>query len=497
MKKFKRLSLFLCLTVLLQCILLPASATETTVPAESTEAVNTEIPFGSVSILNGCRTIEGMVPLGGSERRLASSQAAFVYEKNTGTVIYSYNPDMKLSPGTLTKIVTALVAIENCELDEVVTCSEGIQSRVPGSSLKMSPNLKSGEQLTVEDLLHGLLLLSANDAAVALAEHVAGTTDAYREMMNQRVKQMGCFNTEFGNISGLDTATSYTTARDMAKIVTEATKNETFAEIFGEVEYTVPATNMVETERKFYTTNYLMDQHNISQFYDDRVKGGLASYTELSGASLACTAENDRGANSLSLVCVTLGGTRIYNEEETWRVDTYGNFDEMVELIKYAFESFKVNRIIYEGMSLSQFSVIDGESYAVGQPFENIDSAVPIDASMDNLYMNYKVREEGLTAPIAKDELIATMEVWYRNSCVAEAEVFSMGDVKAASNTGVDIRTTATRDDSDSSGFLSVLGTICVIILGLAMAYLAFNAYMRSRMRARRRKRREARRRNR
>lgn len=82
------------------------------------------------------------------------------------------------------------MAIENSNLDDIVTCSDGIQSKVPGSSLKMKPNLKSGEQLTVNDLLHGLLMIGANDAAVALAEHVAGTTERFKEMMNDRVKQM-------------------------------------------------------------------------------------------------------------------------------------------------------------------------------------------------------------------------------------------------------------------------------------------------------------------
>ena len=94
-----------------------------------------------------------------------------------------------MTTGTLAKIVTALVAIENSNLDDIVTCSDGIQSKVPGSSLKMKPNLKSGEQLTVNDLLHALLMIGANDAAVALAEHVAGTTDRFKEMMNDRVEK--------------------------------------------------------------------------------------------------------------------------------------------------------------------------------------------------------------------------------------------------------------------------------------------------------------------
>ena len=499
MKKSKFLSLILSVILLLQCLMIPASAVGKEIPQETTDSgqaspfpqQNAEMPFGSVCIMNGCRTIDGMAPLGGSDRRLDTALAAFAYEVTTGTVVYAYNPDIKVSPGTLTKIVTALVAIENSELDEVVTVRDGIQSRVPMSSQTMDPNLKSGEKLTVEDLLHALLLTSANDAAVALAEHVAGSTQTFLEMMNNRVRQIGCFGTEFGNISGLETAVSFTTARDMAKIVVEATRNETFATIFGTTTYTVPATNMVE-ERKLITTNYLSDVSIIPQFYDRRVTGGLASYSAGSGASVVSTSSH----NNMTYVCVVMGATREY-AENGWSVLSYGNFNEMAELMKYVYNNFKANRIIYEGMSLMRFPVADGECQVVGQPFVDIDSIVPADASMDNLIMKSTVVGGGLSAPIAKDQLIATVEVWYRNSCLTEIELFAMGDVKRYDSTGVSIHDAAVKKDTDGAGILSIIGTVCVILLGIAILYLTYNSYMRSRIRARRRRRRAERRRSR
>ena len=116
---------------------------------------------------------------------------------------------------------------------------------------------------------------------------------------------------------------------------------------------------------------------------------------------------------------------------------------------------------------------------------------------MNNLQMNYKIVDGGLRAPIEEGQLIATLEIQYRNSVMLEAEVYAVSAVKSADDTGVTIRSTAVRSDSDDSGIGSVIGVISVLILGLAAAYLAFNAYMRSKMRARRRKRRAARRRNR
>jgi len=218
----------------------------------------------------------------------------------------------------------------------------------------------------------------------------------------------------------------------------------------------------------------------------------MQSYHEDTGASIACTAEY----NGMQFVAVVLGAVRTF-AENGWQPLNYGNFNEVSELLDYGFDNFKVNRIIYEDMALSQFVVNGGESYVVGEAKVDIDSVVPKSAHMNNLQMNYKIVDGGLRAPIQEGQLIATLEVQYRNSVMTEVEVYAVSAVKAMDNTGVTIRSTAVRSDSDDSGILSVIGTISVIILGLAIAYLAFNSYMRSKMRARRKKRRAARRRSR
>ena len=509
MKKRKLLSVLLCAVIVISCFSRPAAAltpvlTEpvevTDHPEETTQQqVNSNgmqltssaahLPFGMASIQQGCRTIDGIMPLAGSERRLATSQGVFAYEAKTGTVIYSYNPDVKLSTGTLSKIVTALVVIENTELDDVVTCSEGIQSKVPGSSQKV--HLKSNEKLKVEDLLYCLLLQSANDAAVALAEHVAGTTTAFVELMNHRVKQMGCTSTEFGNISGLDTAVSFTTARDMARIMAEASENKTFVRISGTTKYTVPATDLAE-ERDLLTTNYMIDNSVIPQFLDDKVKAGLASYSEASGANLACMAEY----KNMKLICVVMGALRVFDEEETWKATNYGNFDEMQELLNYIYTGFKVNRILYDGQALNQFSVIDGESDVVGGPYINYDTVLPVDCNMDNLYMEYTAVQGGYTAPIKKGEMIATVAVKYRNSYVAEAEIYSLNAVVNSKDSDVDIRSTAAKTENDLEGVLGFVGSVAVLIGGVFGLYLIYNAYRRTRRRIQRRRRRASRRRS-
>lgn len=498
MKKLKCICLILSALLLVQSVLVPAAAeaeTMQTNPTETEQALTPlteELPFGTVCVQKGCRTINGMAPLAGSEKKLETAQSVFLYETNSDTVVYAYNPDLKLHPGTLAKIVMALIVVENCGMDDLVTVTEGIQSYVPAGVNKVqSESLKSNEEIKVRDLLYSLLLINANDAAVALAHHVSGTTAAFLELMNKRVKQMGCTNTEFGNVSGLYTAVSNSTARDMARIVMEAIKNENFKEIFGAKSYQIPDTNMVQGRKEFKTQNYMIDDSTLQDFYDGRVTGGFASYYESYGASIVCTAEY----KNMNFVAVILGATRTF-AENGWQPVNYGNFNEMSSLLEYAFNSFKINRIIYEDMALSTFKVNGGECNAVGQANVNVDSVVPVNAQMKNIQMNYKAVGGGLSAPIKKDQLIATLEVVYRTSVLAEVEVYAMSDVKPTDKTGVTIRSTAVEGSKAPSGFLSTLGTICVIVLGVAIAYMTFNAYMRTRIRARRKKRRSQRRRS-
>ena len=368
MKKIRITSFALCLTFLLQCLLFPAAAETLATDPVGSASVQSMIPqeteppaFGTVCIQKGCRTINGKNPLAGSDPRLATAQSVFLYEITTDTVIYAYNPDTPVHPGSLAKIMLAMVVLEHCKMDDKVTVTEGIQSYIPVGSNNMatqdgkSERLKSNEQMTVGDLLYGVILLNANDAAVALAHHVSGTTGEFLKLMNNRAKQLGCTNTEFGNISGLYTAVSTSSGRDMAKILREAMKNEDFATIIKTTEHTIPATD-VSKERVIRTQNYLISDRDIQDFYNKNVTGGMQSYHEDTGASIACTADY----NGMQFIAVVLGAVRTF-AENGWQPLNYGNFNEVSELLDYGFNNFKVNRLVYEGMALSQFVVNGGE----------------------------------------------------------------------------------------------------------------------------------------
>lgn len=497
MKKISALSMLLCLALLVQMLCIPAFATdtETTVPTdpgptlpESLPPVSVpDVPYGAATISNGCRSLDGQVALAGDEKILETAQSAFVYELNTGTIIYNYNEDLTLSPGALAKILTAIVAMEQAELTEQVTISTAGYTAIAGT---LNASLKQDEVMTLDDLLHCMIMRLANDAAVSIAEHVAGTEANFVAMMNAMAKEIGCTDTVFVNCHGLEAAGQHTTARDMARILQYAMRNSTFRELFACQSYTVAATNRTEKARNLVSLNYLMEETAATKFNYEGVTGGLATYASTSGASIACTAEKE----GLSLLIVLMGAKRTYVGNKT---NYYGNYEEVWDLLDYGLDNFKVCRLLHNGQSMNQFSVANGENEVVGMTTTDMDAVLPANINLEDLTLKYSVANGGLTAPIVKDQMVSTLQIWYSNSCVAETELYAMSSVRSVEETNLEIQSAASRDDSNLTGVLSYIGVLALIILALALVYLIIMNVRRSIARNRRRRRRRNRRRSR
>lgn len=498
MKKNRLLILFLCLMLLLQS-LAPAALADETEAAPEEETVEEEIAEvesfavedvgpNDAAVLNGCRTMDGMYPLGGSDRMLETAQAAFIYEANTQTVIYSYNPDLRLYPGALIKMLTALIALEYCDMDDEVTVKSYEFSTLPLGAL--NAKLKEGEKMTLRDLMHLMMLESANDAALAIATHVAGGQTQFVELMNAKLQELGCTNTHVVDCHGLSTTDQYTTARDMARLVAACTENEAFCEVFKATSYTVPETNKSE-KRDLKSVNYLTEQTIVPKFNYDGVIGGMPSYTSSTGASIACTAEKD----SMDLIFVVLGATRTYNED-SGVAQYYGNFEEVLDLLEYTFNGFRIYRMIYDGQSLKQFQVANGEQDVVVAPGIDIDTVLPIGTKQTNLIEKYTIRNGGISAPVTAGDQVASVQMWYGSSCLADVELYALCDIRASDATGLTIAN-ASRDDTNLGDFLAFVGVLCLVIVAAVAAYLAYNSFRRSMVRARRRRRRASRRRSR
>ena len=192
-----------------------------------------------------------------SEIPNVGSPSALLMDLKTGKILYEKNINEKMYPASLTKIMTAILVLENCDLNDVATVSDFAVSSVPFGYV--TADLQVGEELKVEQLLNVLLVGSCNDAATVLAEHVAGSVENFSIMMNKKAKELGCNNTNFVNPNGLHSENHYSTAYDLSLISKYAMKNETFRKIVSKLSYKLPTTNKyTKKDRVFYNANSLL-----------------------------------------------------------------------------------------------------------------------------------------------------------------------------------------------------------------------------------------------
>ena len=222
-----------------------------------------------------------------------SAKAAIVYEPTSETVLSEKLPDERLPIASTTKIMTAKVILDNCALDESVLIKKE-HTATEGSSMY----LKAGEKYTVEELLYGLMLASGNDAAAALADHCAGSMDAFAELMNKESEKLGLSNTHFVNSHGLDDEEHYSSARDLAILTASAMENELFCQIFSTESYSVKGV--------------VYRNHNKLLGKCEGCIGGKTGYTEKAGRILVSCAERD----NMRLICVTISDPRDWDDHE-------------------------------------------------------------------------------------------------------------------------------------------------------------------------------------
>lgn len=217
-----------------------------------------------------------------------AAESAILYDVTHDRFLYEKEADTKRYPASITKIMTALLVLENAKLDETVTFSENAVTRLESGAVTLQ--LQAGDQVSVKDCLYGLLLKSANEVANGLAEHVAGSIYGFADMMNAKATALGCTNTHFVNPNGLNDSDHYTTARDMAKIAKAAFENEKLCEIASTTSYKFPATKAAAA--RTITMGHKMLYTSDSRYYEGIV-GGKTGYTSLAGNTLVTCVERD------------------------------------------------------------------------------------------------------------------------------------------------------------------------------------------------------------
>ena len=310
MKRFSAALLVLGLGTATLFTQLPVRAAEKTADTAANTAVQTADP--SIVTTNGIQ--------GWPQASDISSTAAIVMETSTNTVLYSKNADQALYPASAVKVMTCLMALENSSLDDQVTMTATGVSGVTDGGANISAQLD--EVFTMEQCLYAIMVASANDIALQVAEHISGPVEDFVAAMNTRAQELGCTNTVFTNPTGLPDENQHTTAHDMALIMEAAMANDTFRTIAQTTSYTIPATNVSGGDRVL-TNNFTMINSSSDSYYEPCI-GGKEGYTEASGSTLVCEASK----NNMKLVCVVLNGASGVTD------------DEAIALLNYGFDNF-------------------------------------------------------------------------------------------------------------------------------------------------------------
>ena len=295
------------------------------------------------------------------------SEGAILMDADSGAVIYGKNMHEHYYPASITKLLTALIVVENCNLDDTVTFSKNAVYNVePGSS---SAGIDAGDTLTVRDCLYAMLLQSANEAANALAEHTAGSIEAFAKMMNDRAASLGCKDSHFANPSGLNNPEHYTSAYDYALISRAAFKNPTVTEIDSATYYNLPPTSRVPTGQTLYS-HHSMLRKNSGNYYQNAICG-KTGYTTLAGNTLVTYARTDK----IGLITVVLNGNK------THYVDTQS-------LLDFGFANFKNVKLKSSDIGTnfkSNLALIPNFNEYNIEPDDNASITLPNDASVSEV----------------------------------------------------------------------------------------------------------------
>lgn len=332
-----------------------------------------------------------------------NSRAYVVIDRKSSNVIIGKNENQKKKMASTTKIMTALIVIDNCNLSDTVTISKKAAG-TGGSRL----GLKTGDKITINDLLYGLMLRSGNDAAVALAEHTSGSISDFATLMNDKAIQLGLENTHFVTPHGLDQDEHYTTAYELALLTNYALNNKTFSKIVGTKNYTI---NINGYSKALNNTNELLGSLN-------GVYGVKTGFTN--GANRCLVTSCKRG--DMDVICVVLGAdTKKFRTQDS------------IKLINYTFDNFSyvnINEKIenhfndWLKQNINNFDIYKGLNNNVDLYYEQLEC--PFSPIRNDLIDNINITidcETNLTAPLFQDDVIGSIVVYLDNDILYNIDI--------------------------------------------------------------------------
>ena len=395
------------------------------------------------------------------------SPNVIVMEASTGTVLYDCDSLEAHYPASITKIMTTLIALENSDLNDIVTFSDAAIDNTEGSGIARD----YGEQMTMEQWLYAVMLASANECAYAVAEHVGGTIENFVAMMNEKAKELGCQNTHFANPHGLHDENHYTCCYDMALIARAAYQNETFRIIVGTARYTIPPTNKHAEQTDLQNHNEMLYPFQTNKYVYDGCTGGKTGYTNAANSTLVTYAERD----GMTLICVVMN-TQSPNQ---W-LDSRNLFD-------YCFDNFQLFNIAENETNYTSAEQKNAGTLNTNEPFVDIDKA---DKEIGELILKIdKAQEAYDTAEQKYNEQLGTIEYTYAGHEVGKADIVKTNvqvpEYKFSNQTDVseETQTEETEHVSKIQIRMSTIITVVVVVLvllvlGIIIKKVADNFYI-------------------
>ena len=348
-----------------------------------------------------------------------NARAAILIDAKTGNVLFEKNADKKMYPASTTKIMTAILALEKVakgeiSLEQPITYTKTAEATMEADGSNIA--LKVGEQMTLGDLLKGLLLASGNDAAAIIAEYIGGTIGDFVVLMNEKAKTLGLKGTHFANPHGLHNEENYTTASDMAKIALEAMKNETFRSIVECAHIRLAATNISE-ERYYINTNNLVSRMRYPYYFYDKATGIKTGSTTEAGYCLVSSAKD----GDKEVIAV------IFKSD-----DISASHTDSKNILQYGLTEFSSIRFakvddIYGEVRVKQSS--DGTDHILLSAKDNLEILFPKDKDSSEVEVITDI-PESVRAPISKGQEIGKVSFVYDSQVIGSIPLVATVDVK-------------------------------------------------------------------
>lgn len=354
------------------------------------------------------------------------AEAALLVDAGYDKVLYELNAHQKQYPASITKIMTAMLALEAVDrgelsLSQMITAPQGIYNGLSADGT--TQNIKSGEQMSLLDLLYCVLLPSANEACNVVAHAVSGGVQEFVDLMNRRASELEMNNTHYTNTHGLHDDNHYTTAWDTWLLAREAMKNNTFREIVSTKEYYVPATNL-SSERHFYSTNALLTQLKYSGYVYQPAFGIKTGTTPEAGLCLVSAAQvEDR-----TLYCVVLGAELAHQPDNSYK---RMNFAETIRLFDWGFDNFSYRTITESQDPVAQVEVtLSDTDHVLVRPEGSLGALLPNDLDLSLFTQTVTLHSESIEAPVSEGQVLGQVSLSYDGVDYGTLDLVALNDVE-------------------------------------------------------------------